>query len=148
MQAVEAVPQDVSVAADLSTLTQLIPGRTVYWIGHAGEPAPDYVVIDKRGRRGEVTRRKTPHSMLLTATGTPMRKWVPTVLLRSCVKYLRRTHPTALRAAFRKRAVVWGNSLAHPCFHDLKGLFCLEPAVKNRGLRASGALPHQSRVHL
>ena len=49
MQAVEAVPQDVSVAADLSTLTQLIPGRTVYWIGHAGEPAPDYVVIDKRG---------------------------------------------------------------------------------------------------
>ena len=77
--------------------------------------------------------------MLLTATGTPMRKWVPTVPLRSCVKYLRCTHPTALRAAFRKRAVVWGNSLAHPCFHDLKGLFSLEPAAKKPGFCAHPA---------
>ena len=38
----------MTVASDLSILTQLIPGRTVYWIGHTGEPAPDYVVIDRR----------------------------------------------------------------------------------------------------
>ncbi|MDO5751122.1 MAG: DUF2079 domain-containing protein [Rothia sp. (in: high G+C Gram-positive bacteria)] len=46
-QALEAVPSNVSVASDLSLLTQLIPGRTVYWIGHKGEPAPEYVVIDR-----------------------------------------------------------------------------------------------------
>ena len=46
--AVQKVPEGVSVASDLSILTQLIPGRTVYWIGHAGEPAPDYVVIDRK----------------------------------------------------------------------------------------------------
>ena len=46
--AVQKVPEGVSVASDLSILTQLIPGRTVYWIGHTGKPAPDYVVIDRR----------------------------------------------------------------------------------------------------
>ena len=46
--AVQKVPEGVLVASDLSILTQLIPGRTVYWIGHTGEPAPDYVVIDRR----------------------------------------------------------------------------------------------------
>ena len=46
--AVQKVPEGVSVASDLSILTQLIPGRTVYWIGHTGDPAPDYVVIDRR----------------------------------------------------------------------------------------------------
>ena len=45
---VQKVPEGVSVASDLSILTQLIPGRTVYWIGHTGEPAPDYVVIDRK----------------------------------------------------------------------------------------------------
>ena len=45
--AVHKVPEGVTVASDLSILTQLIPGRTVYWIGHTGEPAPDYVVIDR-----------------------------------------------------------------------------------------------------
>lgn len=47
-EAVQKVPEGVTVASDLSILTQLIPGRTVYWIGHTGEPAPDYVVIDRR----------------------------------------------------------------------------------------------------
>lgn len=46
-EAVQKVPEGVTVASDLSLLTQLIPGRTVYWIGHTGEPAPDYVVIDR-----------------------------------------------------------------------------------------------------
>ncbi|WP_311656065.1 DUF2079 domain-containing protein [Rothia mucilaginosa] len=45
--AVQKVPEGVTVASDLSILTQLIPGRTLYWIGHTGEPAPDYVVIDR-----------------------------------------------------------------------------------------------------
>lgn len=48
-KAVRAVPAGVSVASDLSVLTYLIPGREVYWIGHQGEPAPDYVVIDRAG---------------------------------------------------------------------------------------------------
>ena len=47
-EAVQKVPEGVTVASDLSILTQLIPGRTVYWIGHTGEPAPDYVVIDRK----------------------------------------------------------------------------------------------------
>ena len=45
--AVQKVPEGVTVASNLSILTQLIPGRTVYWIGHTGKPAPDYVVIDR-----------------------------------------------------------------------------------------------------
>lgn len=48
LKAVQQVPEGVTVASDLSILTQLIPGRTVYWIGHTGEPAPEYVVIDRR----------------------------------------------------------------------------------------------------
>ncbi len=48
-RAVDAVPIGASVATDLSIITELIPGRTVYWIGHHGEPAPDYVVIDRAG---------------------------------------------------------------------------------------------------
>ena len=48
-QAVNAVPQGVTVASDLSILTYLVPDRTVYWIGHEGKPAPDYVVIDSMG---------------------------------------------------------------------------------------------------
>lgn len=47
--AVDAVPIGASVATDLSVLTEMIPGRTVYWIGHQGEPAPEYVVIDRAG---------------------------------------------------------------------------------------------------
>ena len=47
LKAVQQVPEGVTVASDLSILTQLIPGRTVYWIGHTGEPAPEYVVIDR-----------------------------------------------------------------------------------------------------
>ena len=46
-EALQKVPEGASVASDLSILTQLIPGRTVYWIGHTGKPAPDYVVIDR-----------------------------------------------------------------------------------------------------
>lgn len=46
---IEAIPQGTTVAADLSILTYLVPHHTAYWIGHAGEPAPDYVVIDSLG---------------------------------------------------------------------------------------------------
>lgn len=48
IRAVQEVPEGTVVASDLSVLTHLIPGRTVYWIGHTGEPAPEYVVIDSR----------------------------------------------------------------------------------------------------
>lgn len=48
-EVVEAIPDGTVAAADLSVLTYLIPHHTVYWIGHSGEPAPDYVVIDKAG---------------------------------------------------------------------------------------------------
>ena len=68
--AVQKVPEGASVASDLSILTQLIPGRTVYWIGHDGEPAPDYVVIDRMSNSWGGNRRPTPHSMRLTATAT------------------------------------------------------------------------------
>lgn len=47
--ALAAIPQGSRVAADLSILTYLVPQHTAYWIGHAGEPAPDYVVLDLLG---------------------------------------------------------------------------------------------------
>ncbi|GGH60860.1 DUF2079 domain-containing protein [Rothia aerolata] len=46
---IDSIPAGTVVAADLSVLTYLIPDHTVYWIGHEGEPAPDYVVIDSLG---------------------------------------------------------------------------------------------------
>lgn len=48
-QVVDAIPENVSVASDLSVLTYLVPNREVYWIGHKGDPAPDYVIIDQKG---------------------------------------------------------------------------------------------------
>lgn len=43
------IPAGTTVATDLSVLTYLVEPNTVYWIGHEGKPAPDYVVIDKLG---------------------------------------------------------------------------------------------------
>ncbi|QPT53945.1 DUF2079 domain-containing protein [Rothia kristinae] len=48
-RAVEHVPEGVSVAADLSVLTRLVPGRDVHWIGTAGDPAPEYLVLQTDG---------------------------------------------------------------------------------------------------
>ncbi|MGV3016067.1 DUF2079 domain-containing protein [Rothia sp. 88186D007BW] len=48
-EAVAAIPPGATVAADLSVLTYLVPNHTAYWIGHSGEPGPDYVLIDLRG---------------------------------------------------------------------------------------------------
>ena len=48
-RAVEQVPEGVSVAADLSALTRLVPGRDVHWIGTAGDPAPEYLVLQTDG---------------------------------------------------------------------------------------------------
>lgn len=48
-EAVSAIPTGSTVAADLSVLTYLVADHTAYWIGHSGSPAPDYVVIDRRG---------------------------------------------------------------------------------------------------
>lgn len=44
-----SIPAGTTVAADLSVLTYLVEPNTVYWIGHEGKPAPDYVVIDRLG---------------------------------------------------------------------------------------------------
>ena len=48
-EAVAAIPEGATVAADLSVLTYLVPNHTAYWISHSGEPGPDYVLIDKLG---------------------------------------------------------------------------------------------------
>lgn len=48
-RAVEHVPEGVSVAADLSVLTRLVPGRDAHWIGTAGDPAPEYLVLQTDG---------------------------------------------------------------------------------------------------
>lgn len=48
-EAVAAIPEGSTVAADLSVLTYLVPHHTAYWIGHSGEPGPDYVLVDKLG---------------------------------------------------------------------------------------------------
>lgn len=45
--ALEEVPESVTVATDLSLVTRLVPGRRVLWIGTAGDPAPDYAVVDR-----------------------------------------------------------------------------------------------------
>lgn len=44
---VDSIPRGSVVASDLSVLTYLVPEREVYWIGHRGAPAPEYVVIDR-----------------------------------------------------------------------------------------------------
>ena len=48
-EAIAAIPEGATVAADLSVLTYLVPNHTAYWIGHSGEPGPDYVLVDKLG---------------------------------------------------------------------------------------------------
>ncbi|MFW0112330.1 DUF2079 domain-containing protein [Rothia sp. CCM 9416] len=65
-EAVAAIPQGSTVAADLSVLTYLVPEHTAYWIGHSGEPAPDYVVID---RMGSAWGSNPPSSAVAYATG-------------------------------------------------------------------------------
>lgn len=65
-QAVAAIPAGASVAADLSVLTYLVPDHTVYWINHSGQPAPDYVLID---RAGSAWGGNPPTSATAYATG-------------------------------------------------------------------------------
>lgn len=45
---VHAVPVGASVATDLSLINALVSRADVYWIGHSGDPAPEYVVIDRQ----------------------------------------------------------------------------------------------------
>ena len=44
---VAAVPEAASVATDLTLINALVSRADVYWIGHGGDPAPEYVVIDR-----------------------------------------------------------------------------------------------------
>ncbi|MGX5356836.1 DUF2079 domain-containing protein [Kocuria sp. KH4] len=44
-----AVPRGASVATDLTLIHHLVPGAEVHWLGSAGDPAPEYVVVDRLG---------------------------------------------------------------------------------------------------
>ena len=46
---VQAVPQGASVATDLTLINALVSKADVHWIGNPGDPAPEYVVIDREG---------------------------------------------------------------------------------------------------
>lgn len=46
---VAALPQGASVSTDLTLLHHLVPTTDVHWIGNAGDPPPDYVVVDRLG---------------------------------------------------------------------------------------------------
>jgi len=43
------VPEDVVVATDVGLMSYLVDHRQVYFVGAAGNPAPDYVLIDAQG---------------------------------------------------------------------------------------------------
>lgn len=46
---VQAVPEGASVATDLTLINGLVSRADVHWIGNLGDPAPEYVVIDREG---------------------------------------------------------------------------------------------------
>ncbi|MEX5295038.1 DUF2079 domain-containing protein [Kocuria sp. CPCC 205268] len=46
---VRAVPEGAAVAADLTLLHHLVPRAQVHWLGSEGDPAPEYVVVDRIG---------------------------------------------------------------------------------------------------
>ncbi|RKQ36979.1 DUF2079 domain-containing protein [Kocuria tytonis] len=45
--AVAEVPRGASVASDLSLMNALVSRARVHWIGSTGDPAPEYVVVDR-----------------------------------------------------------------------------------------------------
>ncbi|MFC6257730.1 hypothetical protein ACFP5Z_11815, partial [Kocuria oceani] len=44
-----AVPRGASVATDLTLIHHLVPRAEVHWLGTEGDPAPEYVVVDRLG---------------------------------------------------------------------------------------------------
>lgn len=46
-EALRRIPQDASVASDLSVLTYLVTDHDVRWIGNHSDPAPEYLVLDR-----------------------------------------------------------------------------------------------------
>ena len=46
-EAVAEVPPGAAVATDLSLMNALVSRADVHWIGHGGDPAPEYVVLDR-----------------------------------------------------------------------------------------------------
>ena len=46
---VQAVPEGASVATDLTLINGLVSRADVHWIGNPGDPAPEFVVIDREG---------------------------------------------------------------------------------------------------
>ncbi len=45
----EQVPDDVVVETDVGLMSYLVDERSVYFVGAAGNPAPDYLLIDEQG---------------------------------------------------------------------------------------------------
>ncbi|WP_127573624.1 DUF2079 domain-containing protein [Georgenia faecalis] len=45
--ALDAVPEDVTVASDIALLAYLVPTTTTYWSGNGDNPATEYVVVDQ-----------------------------------------------------------------------------------------------------
>ncbi|MDO4918383.1 DUF2079 domain-containing protein [Kocuria sp.] len=45
--AVAEIPRDASVGTDLSLMNRLVSRTRVHWIGNGGDPAPQYVVVDR-----------------------------------------------------------------------------------------------------
>ena len=46
---VQAVPEGASVATDLTLINGLVSRADVHWVGNPGDPAPEYVVVDREG---------------------------------------------------------------------------------------------------
>lgn len=44
-----AIPDGATVGSDLTLMAYLVPTTTVYWVGNAGDPPPQYVVVDALG---------------------------------------------------------------------------------------------------
>ena len=42
-----AIPDDATVASDLTYLSYLASRDTVYWLGNADNPATDYLILDR-----------------------------------------------------------------------------------------------------
>lgn len=68
---INSIPNGSTVAADLSVLTYLVPNHTVYWIGHSGKPAPDYVIIDTLGSAWGGKAPADPAAYATERYGTP-----------------------------------------------------------------------------
>lgn len=69
-QALDVVPDGATVASDLSVLTYLVPRHDVQWIGTTGDPAPEYVVLDRLSSTWAATGSPDPEHFARQSYGT------------------------------------------------------------------------------